>query len=633
MKAKRAARLEAERFENERLEITRLEAEKAEAERLECARLEAAKLKAEVLETARLEAERFDSERLESARLEAEKLEAERLESERLEAAQLEAEVLETARLEAERFESEKLEFSRLETEKLEAERLETERLEAAKLEAEVLESARLEAERFESEKLESARLVAAKLEAEVSEATRLKAERFEAESLETAKLEAEKLEAERLEIVRLEAAKLKAEVLETARLEAERFESEKLESARLETEKLEAERLETEAFLAETEAFLTERSEAERLKTARLEIESPEVESPKTGSQESGSPESENLKEDNMDPSFILTSKSWKLSELTEILKSKTEKLNKNTVIEIIRKAHAILKEEKIIQTFEHKSKVSIVGDTHGQFSDLIKLLEMNGWPNENNPYIFNGDFVDRGAYGCEVLLLILVLKICWPQHVLLNRGNHEVMWVSTCYGFSEECREKYDNEVYKLFVKLFNILPLAAVIHNIVSGKRVFVVHGGLYGDHEKYGIEWINENIKKPDDTKAELLLESNEVVKNVEKNEILALKHQIVQDLLWSDPRQKMGMHDNTHRGQGKVWGPDETTKFCRAQKIEYIVRSHETVEGWETTHGQQVHTVFSAANYCGTAGNLGAVLVIEGEKMTARGLKFEAANLR
>ena len=460
-----------------------------------------------------------------------------------------------------------------------------------------------MEAAKLEAERLESARLEAAKLKAEVLETARLKAERFEFERLESAKLEAAKLEAERLESARLEAAKL------------------------------EAERLETEAFLAETEAFLTERSEAERLETARLEIESPDVESLEVESQESGSPESKKLKEDNMDPSFILTSKSWKLSELTEILRSKTEKLNKNTVIDIISKAHAILKAEKIIQTFKHKSKISIVGDTHGQFSDLIKLLEMNGWPNENNPYIFNGDFVDRGAYGCEVILLILVLKICWPQHVLLNRGNHEVMWVSTCYGFSEECREKYDNEVYKLFVKLFNVLPLAAVIHNTVSGKRVFVVHGGLYGDHEKHGIEWINENIKKPDDTKAELLLESNEVVKNVEEDKLRALKHQIVQDLLWSDPRQKMGMHDNTQRGQGKVWGPDETKKFCGTHRIEYIVRSHETVEGWETTHGQQVHTVFSAANYCGTAGNLGAVLVIEGEKMTARGVKFEAANLK
>ena len=328
------------------------------------------------------------------------------------------------------------------------------------------------------------------------------------------------------------------------------------------------------------------------------------------------------------MNPSIILNFKSWKLSELTDVLESESEALNKDTVIEIICKAQEILSKETIIQTFEHKSKITVVGDIHGQFSDLLKLLKINGWPNENNPYIFNGDFVDRGAYGCEVLLLILLLKICWPQHVLLNRGNHEVLWVSSQYGFSEECLKKYDDKVFGLFVKLFNVLPLAAVIQNTTSGKRVFVVHGGLYGDHEEHGIEWINENIKKPEDTDAGLLLESDDKVKDVEVNELRALKYQIVQDLLWSDPRHESGMQDNIQRGQGKIWGPDQTRKFCETQRIEYIVRSHEIVaQGWETTHDGQVHTVFSAANYCGCADNFGAVLLIEGENMTPRNIKF------
>ena len=332
------------------------------------------------------------------------------------------------------------------------------------------------------------------------------------------------------------------------------------------------------------------------------------------------------------MDPSLsvsiILNSKSWKISELKEILESKTDKLDKKTVLDIICKAQAVLTNEKIIQTFEHKSIVTIVGDTHGQFPDLLEMLNINGWPSENNPYIFNGDFVDRGKYGCEVIILILVLKLCWPKHVLLNRGNHEVMWVSSVYGFGEECRNKYDDEVYKRFVTLFNVLPLAALIENTISGKRVFVVHGGLYENHEKHGIDWINENIKKPEDTDAALLFEG-EVVKDVKENEYRTLKYQIVQDLLWSDPRNKPGMHRNLHRGQGKIWGADQTKKFCDAQRIKYIVRSHETVQqGWEITHFGQVHTVFSAPNYCGCAGNLGAVMVIKGENLTPEGRKFK-----
>ena len=101
--------------------------------------------------------------------------------------------------------------------------------------------------------------------------------------------------------------------------------------------------------------------------------------------------------------------------------------KFDRGEVLEIINLSKDILTSEDVIQKFEHEQKITIVGDTHGQFFDLLKLLKNNGWPNEKNPYIFNGDFVDRGAYGCEVLILILLLKISYPKHVLLNRGNHK--------------------------------------------------------------------------------------------------------------------------------------------------------------------------------------------------------------
>merc|ERR1712062_133687 len=84
----------------------------------------------------------------------------------------------------------------------------------------------------------------------------------------------------------------------------------------------------------------------------------------------------------------------------------------------------------------------------------------------------------------------------------------------VSSCYGFSDECMTKYDDNVYNKFVELFKRLPLATLIENKLSGKQVFVVHGGLYGDFEKYNIEWINENIRKPEDTTAGLFLEDDE-----------------------------------------------------------------------------------------------------------------------
>jgi len=74
-------------------------------------------------------------------------------------------------------------------------------------------------------------------------------------------------------------------------------------------------------------------------------------------------------------------------------------------------------------------RPKVTVCGDTHGQFYDLLHIFELNGVPSADNPYLFNGDFVDRGSFSVEVIMTLLAYKVACPESMHLTRGNHETL------------------------------------------------------------------------------------------------------------------------------------------------------------------------------------------------------------
>ena len=100
--------------------------------------------------------------------------------------------------------------------------------------------------------------------------------------------------------------------------------------------------------------------------------------------------------------------------------------RLKENCVLKLLQMTQRILHKEETV--LEIKSPVIICGDIHGQYYDLLRLFEIGGplgTHNGTNQYLFLGDYVDRGLFGIECVLLLCSLKIAFPKRIYLLRGE----------------------------------------------------------------------------------------------------------------------------------------------------------------------------------------------------------------
>lgn len=75
-------------------------------------------------------------------------------------------------------------------------------------------------------------------------------------------------------------------------------------------------------------------------------------------------------------------------------------------------------------------ENSFTVCGDVHGQFYDLMNIFELNGLPSETNPYLFNGDFVDRGSFSVECIFTLFGFKLLYPNHFFMSRGKQSVFF-----------------------------------------------------------------------------------------------------------------------------------------------------------------------------------------------------------
>ncbi|KAH8093931.1 phosphoprotein phosphatase [Cristinia sonorae] len=290
---------------------------------------------------------------------------------------------------------------------------------------------------------------------------------------------------------------------------------------------------------------------------------------------------------------------------------------LPRRYVWEIVIAVHDIFVKEETLVTLplEEGMTCDVIGDVHGQFYDMLHLYSLTGEPTDKHCLLMNGDLVDRGSWSIEVILTAFAFKWLYPKNMFINRGNHETKDMNRTYGFEGEAKHKHGEQTYKLFAHVFTAMPLATLVsatkppsnpgNAILSPegrKRYFVVHGGLFS---KDGVTL--EDIRKVE-----------RIGRQPGQEGLMCESGFLCFLLLWTDPQDLPG-RGPSKRGVGIAFGPDVTKRWCQANGVTGVIRSHEVrQDGYAIEHDGLCTTVFSAPNYVDQAGNRGAFIRIDAE---------------
>lgn len=296
------------------------------------------------------------------------------------------------------------------------------------------------------------------------------------------------------------------------------------------------------------------------------------------------------------------------------------------NILIDLCTEVQEILEQEDNV--LELNGDFIIVGDIHGSFHDLLRIIHFI--QEKPSKVLFLGDYVDRGSFSLECITILFAIKSEYPDSVYLIRGNHEFDSLCSQYGFKDEIMNyhnpkkqstakrqqnntsqssdgkpvqrddfdtnyndtncyQYSEALYYSFIKAFSYLPIASIINN-----TTFCIHGGL--GKKLDNIENINKLIQRPID--------------NFEDCKLLS-------DALWSDPTDcPEGSYIPNPRGRGNLFNNRAVSMFLKNNNLKRMIRAHECVEaGVLKIFDDKCITVFSASAYDNLNFNKSGILQI------------------
>ncbi|KAM7065059.1 serine/threonine-protein phosphatase with EF-hands 1 [Acridotheres tristis] len=326
---------------------------------------------------------------------------------------------------------------------------------------------------------------------------------------------------------------------------------------------------------------------------------------------------------------------------------------LHARYVLQLLSETRRVLKEMPNIThlSTSYSKEITVCGDLHGNLDDLLLIFYKNGLPSEQNRYVFNGDFVDRGKNSMEILIILFAFLLIYPNDLHLNRGNHEDYIMNLRYGFTKEVSKKYKDhwkQILCLLRDVFSWLPLATIIDS-----KVLILHGGISDTTDLDFLNALERNklksLMRPPKSVRDRQDQTKKRIPTTKPSKHIANQHvtakaqhnsspsftessgsnlppdpalkewKQILDILWSDPRSQNGCTPNKCRGGGCYFGPDVTAKLFERYNLKMLIRSHEfKPEGYEISHDGKVITIFSASNYYEEGSNRGAYIKLNPE---------------
>ena len=250
-------------------------------------------------------------------------------------------------------------------------------------------------------------------------------------------------------------------------------------------------------------------------------------------------------------------------------------------------------------------KSPLTVVGDIHGHFFDLIELFKVSGFvPNTN--YLFLGNYIDLGKFSVHSVALLFALKLRYPDRITLLRGNHECRRLSQIYGLYGECMRQYASaNPWRNLTEAFDHLPIAALIDD-----SRLALHGGISSPATEY-LDQIRiiPRFCEPE-PKSSLF------------------------DLLWAQPSDSKSGTCRDPKTYVSTFGSDVFNRFLHANNIASLIRGHTLcLNGYQEFFGGKLVSLWGAPDFCERVGNTAAVLEIDGQRTSYNEYTAAPASLR